>query len=44
MSRGGSGRAIEKVIVSGGDRPMQMRDVRVVPWTDVPAAGWLDRR
>lgn len=35
-------RAIEKLLVYGGDRSLTIRDTRVVPWADVSAIDWTD--
>ncbi len=38
------GRAIEKILVYGGSQPMKVQDAQIVPWADVPAVDWPDRR
>jgi predicted AAA+ superfamily ATPase len=44
MARLEPGRTLDKLIVYGGERPGQIRDVRIVPWADVPSVPWDDRR
>ncbi len=43
VSRLEPARAIEKILVYGGDRSMTTRDTRVVSWADVPSVAWTDR-
>lgn len=37
------GRVTDKVLAYGGDEPGRRGDTRIVPWHDVPLAGWGDR-
>jgi uncharacterized protein len=35
-------RAIEKFVVFGGEQQSQTRDVRIIPWKDLPKVDWKD--
>jgi uncharacterized protein len=37
-------RVVEKFVVFGGDNESQTRDIRIVPWRNVPKVNWKDLR